>query len=137
VENKGIKNLAELIYDPEDDLFLSKQAAIGVARRFYKKLDENAEKFVSFYESNKDETDKLLEKYMELTSMQNVSNLLYSLMDKKAMQSLIYKILLNVESDLRKNSYDLKKVYKEADKKIKRNYRNLYKSLLSGIGSKP
>ena len=119
MEKEGIKSLADLIYDPEDDLLLSKKAADGIAEKFYKELGDNAEKFVSFYKANKDKTDELFEKYINLNSLSSLFN---SMMNEKAMQRLIYKNLLSMEKDLRKNSYDLKKAYKEIDKKIKRYY---------------
>ena len=119
MEKEGIKSLADLIYDPEDDLLLSKKAADGIAEKFYKELGDNAEKFVSFYKANKDKTDELFEKYINLNSLSSLFN---SMMNEKAMQRLIYKNLLSMEKDLRKNSYNFKKAYKEIDKKIKRYY---------------
>lgn len=119
MEKEGIKSLADLIYDPEDDLFLSKQAAVGIAEKFYKELKDNAEKFVSFYKANEDKADELFGKYFGLISP---SRMFGSMMNEKAMQRLIYENLLKMEKDLRKNSYNLEKVYKEIDKKSKGYY---------------
>lgn len=117
----NIKNLAELIYNPEEDFLLSKQAAMGIAERFYKELGDRAEKFTLFYKSNKEKVYKLAEKYMNLNSFSKLFN---SLTDEKAMQGLIYKNLLMMENDLRKNSYDLKNTYREIEKKIEKDYTN-------------
>ncbi|MCL4362626.1 MAG: hypothetical protein QXD02_04400 [Candidatus Parvarchaeum sp.] len=109
MEKKNVKKLAELIYDPEEDFLLSKQAAVGIAERFYKELGNNAEKFTSFYRSNKEKAEKIFEDYLSFNSLSSVFN---SLTDEKAMQSLIYKNLLKMEKDLRENSYDVKKIEK-------------------------
>ncbi len=119
MEKEDIKSLADLIYDPEEDLFLSKQAAIGIAEKFYKELGDNAEKFVSFYKANEDKADELFGKYFELISP---SKIFKSMVNEKAMQRLIYENLLSMEKDLRKNSYNIEKMYKEMDKKSKRHY---------------
>jgi hypothetical protein len=119
MEKEDIKSLADLIYDPEEDLFLSKQAAIGIAEKFYKELRDDAEKFVSFYKANEDKADELFGKYFELISP---SKILRSMVNEKAMQRLIYENLLSMEKDLRKNSYNLEKMYKEMDKKSKGHY---------------
>lgn len=70
-------------------------------------MGNNAEKFTSFYRSNKEKTENTFENYLSLNSLSSVFN---SLMDEKAMQSLIYKNLLKMEKDLRENSYDVKKL---------------------------
>ena len=119
MEKEDIKSLADLIYDPEEDLFLSKQAAIGIAEKFYKELGDNAEKFVSFYKANEDKADELFGKYFELISP---SKIFKSMVNEKAMQRLIYENLLSMEKDLIKNSYNIEKMYKEMDKKSKRHY---------------
>ena len=107
MENKSIKSLADLIYSPEDKLFLSKPATIGMAEKFYKELGEDAaEKFTYFYKSNEDEIKKIFNKYLSLFSS---SDLINAMMYENGMQRLIYKNLLMIEKNLRENSYDLKK----------------------------
>ncbi len=120
MEKKGIKSLADLIYSPEDDLFLSKPAAISMAEKFYKKLgEEAAEKFTSFFKSNEDEIKEMFKKYLNLFSSSDLFN---AMMYEKGMQRLIYRNLSMIEKDLRENSYNLKKVYKQVEKRIKKSY---------------
>jgi len=57
-------------------------------------------------------------------NLNSFSKLFNSLTDEKAMQGLIYKNLLMMENDLRKNSYDLKNTYREIEKKIEKDYTN-------------
>ncbi|MCL4406580.1 hypothetical protein M1139_00570 [Candidatus Parvarchaeota archaeon] len=120
MKTENIKSLADLIYDPHEKAFLSRQAVVGIAERFYNRLgNPKAEQFTKFYKSNKEKTKKIFEEYLNSESFSSIFN---SLIDGKALQNLIYRNLLKVEKNLRENSYDIKKVFQNIEEKTDRDY---------------